>query len=105
MPPINTIKLNVDGTMVHDQQCAGIGATLRNIQLEVLMAVSKKENMVQEHLDIELVALLRGLQLCLHMSLRDFIVEIDSVLMVKVINVEGASKSLLGNIIRDIQSR
>lgn len=53
----------MDGVLFHDQQYAGVEIIIRNSQRQVIMAAIKKENAVAEPSEIELLAILRGLQL------------------------------------------
>lgn len=68
--------------MCFDSQEAGIAVILRNSMGEVIMAATIKENMVQQLKIIEFLAILRGLQLCLHLGFQNLIIESDYQLMV-----------------------
>lgn len=66
------------------------------------MATSKKEVKVKKSSDIELIAILGGLQLSLPPGLQETIIERDFLLIVKDIQESDASQSMLGNITKDM---
>lgn len=57
------LKLNVHGVLFPEQQTAGVGSVLCDDKGRVLMVTTKPEAIVGDPLEIELLALLRGLQL------------------------------------------
>lgn len=59
-PPSGVLKLNVDWDIFHDQYRAGVGLILRDENDEVIIYASKKENEVNDHMEVELLAILRG---------------------------------------------
>ncbi|XP_035542079.1 uncharacterized protein LOC118344788 [Juglans regia] len=67
------------------------------------MVVSKKEEAVMEPLEIELLALLRGLQFSIPLGFQSLCIEIDSLLLVKEISSPLPSNASYGNVITDIQ--
>ncbi|XP_042964633.1 uncharacterized protein LOC122298853 [Carya illinoinensis] len=101
-PPIGSLKLNVDDAIFHDQQRAGIGAILRDEKGEVLFATRKKENDVSDPIEIELLVILRGVQLCIHRGINNLVIESDSLIMIQTIQDRGVSMSLIGNLVKDI---
>ncbi|KAF5454868.1 hypothetical protein F2P56_024501 [Juglans regia] len=100
-PPLRVLKLNVDGAIFPDQHRVGVGIILRDNASTVLMAVSMRESEVNDLAKIELVAMLKGLQLCLTMDIKDLILESDSLLTVNQLNEDTNSWSFLGNIIKE----
>ncbi|XP_035551132.1 uncharacterized protein LOC118349700 [Juglans regia] len=103
-PPVGTLKLNVDGALFFDQQRAGVGALLRDEKGDVLLTACKKEMTVNNLLEIELLAILRGLQLCLHKGIPKLEIETDSLIMANTIpSKEAYSRSMIGNMIKGIQ--
>lgn len=91
------------GQFFCNQHTAGIGALLRDEKGEVLF-VSSKELPVNDQIEIELVAILRGLQLCLHRSIPKLEVQTDSLLLVTGIqDLALFSNSYLGNVLRDVK--
>lgn len=81
-PSIGMLKLNVDGAIFAELQQAGVGCVLRHEKGEVLMAATNPIQCFNTPLEIEFLALFRGLQLCLPMGVRvpnpKLIVESDS---------------------------
>ncbi|XP_042988680.1 uncharacterized protein LOC122316211 [Carya illinoinensis] len=63
-PPLDFLKLNIDGTTFPDHSVAGIGVVLRDHNGVVVVACSKVEKEVSSAEFIEAIVLLRGLQLC-----------------------------------------
>ncbi|KAF5443149.1 hypothetical protein F2P56_035733 [Juglans regia] len=100
-PSPGVLKLNVDGAIFNDQQGAGVGIILRDAVGEVLLAVSKKGHAVNDPPDVELLAMLRGLQLCIPLGIEELILESDSLLMITQLQEKEESWSLLGNIIKE----
>ncbi|XP_035547319.1 uncharacterized protein LOC118348883 [Juglans regia] len=98
-PPQGSIKLNVDGAVFHAESKAKVGLIARDWEGKVLMAVSQKEEAVMEPLEIELLALLRGLQFSIPLGLQSLCIETDSLLLVKAL----PSNASYGNVITDIQ--
>lgn len=70
LPPQNAIKLNVDGEVLHDQKFASVGIIIRNIKGQFIMVAIKKESEVVDPLEIELLAILQGLQLSIPLGIR-----------------------------------
>lgn len=59
----------------------GYEVILRDGRGKVLMAASRKEAEVNDSMEIELLAILRGLQLCVPMGLHDLVVEVTHSLL------------------------
>lgn len=65
-PPLaGVFKFYVDGALFNNLQEAGVGAVLRDEMRNVIMAMSKIDNEVDDADDIEALATLRALQLIL----------------------------------------
>ncbi|KAF5444777.1 hypothetical protein F2P56_033882 [Juglans regia] len=97
------MKLNVDGAVFQDQHRAGVGIILRDANGEVLLTASKKEKEVNDPAEVELLAMLRGLQLCPPLGIEELIMESDSLLMVTQVQAVEEYWSLLGNIVKEIK--
>lgn len=93
-PPQGALKLNVDGAIFESHNRVGVGVILRNDSYEVIMAASKKENGVNVPMEVELLAILIGLQICISMSIYELIIESDSLLIVNEFLDAGESRSL-----------
>lgn len=66
-----------------------MGIILRNANANVIISASKTENEVNDPIEIELLAIFRGLQLCVPLSLHKLILESDSLLMVRELQAVG----------------
>ncbi|XP_042964737.1 uncharacterized protein LOC122298961 [Carya illinoinensis] len=82
-PPAGVLKLNIDGAIFSDAHKAGIGAILGDSIGQVLMAVSKIEVDVEEPETVELLAVFRGMKLCVSMGISALVVESDCLLLVQ----------------------
>lgn len=67
-PPDGFVKMNVDEAIFEDIRKAGVGVVLPDATGGVLMAAIKREDDVDEVATIEALAILRGLQLCIHLA-------------------------------------
>ena len=68
------------------------------------MAASKAESEVEELEAVELIAVLRGLQLCVSMGISRIQVESDCLLVVEALEHNNMAGSLLGLLYQDIKS-
>lgn len=102
-PLVGALKLNVDRAMFYDQQRAGTGAILQEHKGEVIKGASKIKSIVNDSSHIELLAIFRGLQLCVHQYIKDIILESDSLLMVNEIKAGGESMAPQENLITKIR--
>ncbi|XP_042950144.1 uncharacterized protein LOC122282259 [Carya illinoinensis] len=103
-PPEGFLKLNIDGALFFDQKKAGIGAVLRDGRGEVILAASKMECYIEEPETIELVAILRGLQLCIQSGISKLVVESDCKLLVEILQQEPQQDaSQLGNLTSEVK--
>lgn len=53
-----------------------VGIILRDDHGEVIMAASKKEYEVNDLTEIELLAMFRGLQLCVHLGIHELVLRV-----------------------------
>ncbi|KAF5445709.1 hypothetical protein F2P56_034740 [Juglans regia] len=102
-PPAAVLKLNTNGATFANQSSSGIRVILRDSHGRVLMSVSRKENEVQDSMEIELLAILRGMQLCFPMGIPELIVETDSLLSVQALQSQDELMSMQGNLISAIK--
>lgn len=79
--------------MFAEQHNVGVGIILRNDQGEVIMTASKREIEVNDHIEIEFLAILRGLQLSVHLGIKYLIVESDSLTLMKEFQLTTYSMS------------
>ncbi|XP_042939414.1 uncharacterized protein LOC122274444 [Carya illinoinensis] len=102
-PSSGNLKLNVDGAIFEDQDRADVGMLLRNDRGVVLFSASKKENGVTDPMEVELLAILRGLQLCILMGIPDLVIESDSLMLVEELNNSSESRSAWGNLVHEVK--
>ncbi|CAI9756749.1 unnamed protein product [Fraxinus pennsylvanica] len=102
-PDLNFLKLNVDGATFQELEKARIGAVLRDSFGKVIMAMSKIEIRVEESEAIELLAIFRGLQLCVNMGIQNLLVESDSKLVVEALQIERMLNSSLGVLYQEVK--
>ncbi|XP_042988698.1 uncharacterized protein LOC122316231 [Carya illinoinensis] len=100
-PPSGVFKLNVDGAFSSNGSVAGTGAIVRDSKGEVIMSATKKEVSIMIVVEVEALAILRGLQFCIHLGIHNLIIESDSLLVVREFNMQGSSKATFGNVIRE----
>ncbi|XP_041026966.1 uncharacterized protein LOC121267170 [Juglans microcarpa x Juglans regia] len=81
-PSQNALKLNVDEAIFATLNRSGVGFILRSSSSKVIMAASMKENGANDSMEIELLAILRGLQICIPMGIDELIIESDLLLIV-----------------------
>ncbi|XP_042983291.1 uncharacterized protein LOC122312694 [Carya illinoinensis] len=108
LPPPGVFKLNVDGAFSSSGSVAGIGAIVRDSKGEVIMSAAKKECSAMIVVEVEALAIIRGLQFCIHLGISNLVIESDSQLVVTEFNQQGPSKATFGNVIReakDLMSR
>ncbi|KAF5462687.1 hypothetical protein F2P56_018674 [Juglans regia] len=98
------LKLNVDGAMFGELCKSGVGCILRDDKGKVLMAALKAESEVEEPEAVELIVVLRGLQLCVSMGISRIQVESDCLLVVEALEHNNMAGSLLGLLYQDIKS-
>lgn len=75
--PIGYYKLNVDGALFFDHHTTGIRAILRNNMGNVIWVATIRENHINQLEIVECLAILRGLQLCLHLGFPNLLIESD----------------------------
>lgn len=56
---------SMDGAIFHEGNSAGVGIIVRDHEGKVLLSVSMEEHAVMDPMEIELIAILRGLQFCI----------------------------------------
>ncbi|XP_041004081.1 uncharacterized protein LOC121249435 [Juglans microcarpa x Juglans regia] len=103
-PPRDFQKLIVDGAVFLYVRKVGVGVVLRDDKGKLVMPASKIENEVENPSTIELVALLRGLQLIVHLGFSKLVVESDCMLLVQELNKEQDFLSADGNLIIEAKS-
>lgn len=102
-PLANFLKLNVDGVLFFDQKRAGLCHAVCDLDATLCFAASIGIPCIQDLEIVDLLALLRGLQLCLAWGISHLLVESNCQLMVNACNSSTFQDSQLGNIIDEIR--
>ncbi|KAG2667144.1 hypothetical protein I3760_15G097700 [Carya illinoinensis] len=82
-PQVGALKLNTDGATFQDQCSSGVGMVLRDENGQVIFTASKPEHKVTDPMEIEFLAVLRGLQICLPLGIAELEVELDSLSVIR----------------------
>lgn len=99
-PPPGSLKLNTDASVM--QQVAAGGRLVRNHQEEVIFAFYQEFSDV-DVLAAESLSLLFGLTLCVQRGMDGFAVEVDSAVLVRLIQSNSLAKWPLCNTLRHIR--
>ncbi|CAI9765177.1 unnamed protein product [Fraxinus pennsylvanica] len=102
-PDINFLKLNVDGATFKELDRVGIGVVLKHYSGKVIMAMSKIEISVEESEEIELLAIFRGMQLCVNLGIQNILIESDSKLVIEALQTDSMLNSSLGVLYREVK--
>lgn len=94
----------MDGAIFSNHYSSGVRCVLRNENGGVRMAVTKREEHAEDPMEIEILAVFRGLQLCSPLEIQSITVKSDSLLAVQAISDGEASCAQHSNLIRDIIS-
>lgn len=102
-PPPWVFKLNDDGAFSQDGSRAAIGAVIRDSSGAVIMSVAKRELATMKILEVEGIAILRGLQFSMHLGIHHLIIESDSLLVINELQKTEDSNAIFGNIIKEVK--
>ncbi|KAF5450764.1 hypothetical protein F2P56_031091 [Juglans regia] len=102
--PVGSLKLNIDGALFHDQGRSSVGMILQDETGNVLFTTTKPEHEIIDHMEVELLAVLRGLQLCLPLGIHDLQVESDALLVVQELTKGEESMSIWGSLVLEIRN-
>ncbi|XP_042958008.1 uncharacterized protein LOC122293496 [Carya illinoinensis] len=100
----SSLKLNVDGAIFSDQCRSGIGVVLRDDKGQVTFAASKLEDALADPMEIELIAILRGIQLCIPLGIAELQIESDALLVIEELKKDGRSSTLWSSLIHEIKT-
>lgn len=101
-PTSDTLKLNVDGDILTQQQWAWVGCVLRNDIEAVIIVAINLEKCLNTPLKVEFLAIFRGLQLCVPFMIQTLIVGSNSLLALKAIKEEEESHAQHMALIKEI---
>lgn len=101
-PDLGHWKLNVDGTLFLDHSRAGLDYVLQNEQGQVQVAATKPEFHFTEPLEVELLAIFCGMQLCASLGPLDLLVETNCLLAVEDLTGSSNPYALYNTLILEI---
>lgn len=88
-PEPGSWKLNVDGTIFPNHHCSNASFVLRDDRGTMIILRTHPEQHLFEPMEVELLAIIRGMQFCLSLGILQVTVEMDFLLAVKALG-EGA---------------
>lgn len=103
-PDPGELKLNVDEAIFVERNKAGVGSVLRDAECRVIMAATKSEKQTGDPLEIELLAIFRGFQLCVPLGIENLKVESDSLFSIQAIDKGQSSCAQHSNLIKKMQT-
>lgn len=98
------MKLNVDGALLFNQNKMEIGLILRDANGETQMEASIPKEGICELAEVELVAIMRGLQLCACLGINKLILESDCLFMLQECMSNTISYTELGSLVIEIKN-
>ncbi|XP_042952134.1 uncharacterized protein LOC122289223 [Carya illinoinensis] len=107
LPTLQNLKPRkvIDNANCQCDQCrSGIGVVLRDDKGQVTFATSKPENALTDPMEIELTAILRGIQLCIPLGIVELQIEIDALVVIEELKKEGRSSTLWSTLIQEIKA-
>ncbi|KAL5806145.1 hypothetical protein ACOSQ4_028878 [Xanthoceras sorbifolium] len=101
-PPAGFFKINVDASVLHSQDSAGLGAACRNDMGLVMWSCSMR-SLCYDVLCAEAKALILGLSLASDLGFHSFILESDALSLVQLIHSDLSPLSEIGLLLQDIR--
>ena len=99
-PPLREkFKINIDGAVFADQKATSVGVLIRDEEGNIIGALSKKIWAPLKAIEIEAKAVEVGLQFAKDLSIRDFILEGDSLLVINALKELSPPPSFVAAII------
>ena len=105
MPPsASSVKINFDGALFGESDCAGLGVVIRNSDGKVLAALSEKIVKPQSAELVEILAARRAVLFSCDSGFHNPVFEGDSTSVIKLLQDRCLSHSQGGHILKDIVS-
>jgi ribonuclease HI len=101
-PPPELFKVNWDVAFSQGDKQMGVGVIIRDWKGEVIAALSQPVMATYDPVSAESMAALRAVEFCSEVGINDFILEGDSLLVVKAVNESNLGWLPYGQIIEDI---
>ncbi|KAH0689250.1 hypothetical protein KY289_016608 [Solanum tuberosum] len=101
-PTAGTLKLNTDGSFISTNESVGMGGVLRNEKGDFVLAFSCPIRCAS-NLEAEAMAAKHGMNICYQKNHSNFILELDSLAIVEMINEGKCCNFKLNLIIEELQ--
>ena len=101
-PDANGIKINFDGVIFADRDCAGIGVVIRNDAGLIMASLTQQIPLPTTVIEVEALAARRALEFTLELGFDDITFEGDSVLLIRNLKNGGSKLTHYGHIGADI---
>ena len=101
-PDANGLKINFDGTIFADRDCAGIGALIRNDAGLIMASLTQQIPLPTFVIEVEALATRRALEFALELGFDDITLEGDSELLIRNMKNGGSKLTHYENIVADI---
>lgn len=101
-PNVGWVKLNVDGSYTEGHK-AGVGMVLWDDKGSIIFSSCRELFSCHEVLEAELCACMEGLSFAIQRSDLSIIVEMDSIVAVKLIHARDLDRSVYSLIVREIK--
>ena len=103
-PSASSVKINFDGALFGEFDCAGLGVVIRNSNGKVSAALSEKIMKPQSAELVEILATRRAVLFSCDLGFQNSVFEGNSSSVVKLLQDRCVSHSLGGHILKDIVS-
>ena len=96
-------KVNVDGALFEADNTASLGVVIRNEHGQVMASLFKHILLPPTVLEVEALAVRRGLELAVKMGFRNIVLESDSQILITALREGSYSLSSFGHMVQDIK--
>ena len=96
-------KVNVDGALFEADNTASLGVVIRNEHGQVMASLFKHILLPPTVLEVEALAVRRGLELAVEMGFRNIVLESDSQILITALREGSYSLSSFDHIVQDIK--
>ena len=98
----NGFKINFDGAIFADSDCAGISVVIRNDAGLIMASLTQQIPLPTSVIEVEALAARRALEFALELGFDNITIEGDSELLIKNLKNGGSKLTHYGNIVADI---
>nr|POF04686.1 hypothetical protein CFP56_38526 [Quercus suber] len=101
-PEANGLKINFDGAIFVDKDCAGIGVVIRNDAGLIMASLTQQIPLPTSVIEVEALAARRALEFALELGFDDITLKGDSELLIRNLKNGGSKLTHYRNIVADI---